>query len=281
MRIQRIQQYPTTYNKHYKQQPINFKKSSKIADAAGCLFAFVAVFNIPIIAGLMCLNTHLKYEQERKNDIKTDKILKQISDAAYPNFVSSLYLYPEVQKLIKEEPFFFKDEYWAEKIPELTQKGIKQWQDTEAAVKKQVQEEMQAKKRHIEHVKTVIKSKGFQDYLTQSRKRELDFIRNHPNKKPFKIYVLDYLGCEGSKDGIINQINTLPIKLNAKKVDTGRRNYTTKLVKTGIKDRFGNEFNSIESESRPIYKTVYPNDIISFAHHNEKDMCIEIHSYKK
>lgn len=285
MRIQEIQRSPIKYNiAKGQKQSIAFGKSNKISraagDAIGCLGVFLAIFQIPIIAGLMCLKTHYDFEQERKDDIRVDEILRQISDAAYPNFVSSLDLLPEVRKLIKEEPFFFKDNYWAEKIPELTQKGIKQWQETEAGVKKQVQEEIQAAKRHIEHVKTIIKSGEFQDYLSKSKRREEEFKSQNPNKKPFKIYNLSYSECNYSTGGIIAQINEYAIKDNARKVQVGSET-TVVLVNSGIYTRLGQNLKKKEYKTTPIYKMVYPDDIISFAHHDEENMRIVIHSYKK
>ena len=93
MRIQRIQQYSIENNKNSSipRQSVAFRQSRKISDAAesvlGCLFVFFAIFQIPIIAGLMCLKTYYDIEQERKDDIREDEILRQISEVAQPNLV--------------------------------------------------------------------------------------------------------------------------------------------------------------------------------------------------
>ena len=93
MRIQGIQQYSIENNKKSSmpRQSVAFGQSRKISrvagDAIGCLGVFFAIFQIPIIAGLMCLKTHYDFEQERKDDIREDEILRQISEAAQPNLV--------------------------------------------------------------------------------------------------------------------------------------------------------------------------------------------------
>jgi hypothetical protein len=63
-------------------------------------------------------------------------------------------------------------------------------------------------------------------------------------------------------------------------VQVGSKKFA-KNVKSGIQIRFGVDLLRTETKNVPIYKTVYPDDLVSFAHNNDELNRIEIHCYRK
>ena len=78
----------------------------------------------------------------------------------------------------------------------------------------------------------------------------------------------------------MTQINKIPLEKNSKKVQVGSKTIT-KNVKSGIQTLFGVDLLRTEAKTVPIYKTVYPDDLVSFAHNNDEFNRIEIHCYRK
>ena len=220
------------------------------------------------------LKLEQKYSKEREIEQKVFEITKNED-------FSLTYLSGLISEAIENEPMFFKEKYWEEQIPVLAEKAVNRQAAVHARIIEKVRKEQQAKYEHKIYVKNLISTdEEIQTFLQNSKKAELEWKRQNPEKKIFKTYFLDYSDCSGFVSGIITQIKKIPLEKNAKKVRVGTEEITRN-VPSGVQTRFGVDLLRTETKSIPIYKTVFPNDIVSFASNDTENNCIEIRCYKK
>lgn len=224
-----------------------------------------------------------RYDEIRleKKYAKEREIEERVSELAKPEVYSVTYLSGLIDAAIENEPMFFKEKYWEEQVSLLAQKAVKHFTDVEAGIRENVRQAQKADYEHRMYIKDLINTDDeMQQYLQNSKKAELAFNRQNPNKKVFETYYLNYSDCSGFVSGIINQIGKIPLENNAKMVKIGTKQ-VTRNVPSGVQTRFGVDLLRTETKSEPIYKKVYPKDIISFASNNEELQRIEIRCYKK
>ena len=254
------------------------KHKFKLSEDTKSLLLFLT---FPVItATAVLLNNNQDGKLDRMFEKKRE-IAAKVGEIAGKKPMSITYLSGLIFSAIEKEPIFFKEKYWNEQIPLLAQKAIKQFADVDAGIRNRVRQAQKAEYEHKMYIKNLINNdEELQNYFKNSKVAENKLKKQYPNKNRFKTYTLSYTECSGFSSGIISQIKQLPLEKNAKKVEIGTKTITRN-VPSGVQTRFGVDLLKTESKNIPVYKTVYPNNIISFAHNNEELNQIEIHCYKK
>lgn len=260
----------------------SYKNSSILQVTKNIAGGIASVIAIPLFFVAPAYLT-TRYDEAKLEEKMTRKqeISQRVSELAKSKDFSLTYLSGLIYNAIEKEPMFFKEKYWDEQVPILAEKAVKRQTEVIAGIKEKVRKAQQAKYEHKIYVKNlIISDEEIQNFLNNSKKAEAEFKRQNPNKKIFKTYSLNYSDCSGYVSGIITQINKIPLENNAKKVKVGTKEITRN-VPSGVQTRFGVNLLRTEIKSVPIYETVYPNDIISFAFNDVENNCIEIRCYKK
>ena len=267
-----------------KDVPVAFgvKKDTIIKTAKDVALGMASVVVLPwLFCGPALLTTWYDDYKDDKMWARKAEISKRVGEAAGDEPFSLVYLSNLIHSAIDNEPMFNKEKYWDEQVPILKEKAVTQYAEAKAAIRKRVREQQKAEYEHKMYVKEVIDTEEeLQDFFEESKRAEQEFKRQNPNKKSFATYILDYADCSGVPSGIITQVKRIPIEKNAKKVQVGSQT-VARNVPSGVQTRFGVDLLRTEYKTVPVYKTVYPDDIVSFAYNNEELNRIEIHCYKK